>query len=343
MYVSFDDGARWQPLQLDHPVTPVTGIEVKGRDLVVSTMGRGFWILRDVGPLRQLAPDVAAAPAHLFTPGPAVLLRYRPSAGDGAVEPEYPEPGAVVDWTLAAEPTGPVTVELLSAEGAAVNGWTSESGAYALRTQQGMRAEETVRIGGPRVPRAAGHTRFILPLEHPGQWRPASGSRPAGAGPGGPAVAPGEYRVRVSAAGWSATAPLLVTMDPRVREAGATAADLQAQEELALRVRDLASRAARLSARVDEAMRAAEATVRRIGEEGAESGLEAGARLRTLREIRALLETDDGVTYAQPMLSAQIQYLYGMVARGQHRPGGDAYARLAELAAELERLEARVP
>src|SRR5215470_1724359 len=79
VFVSFDDGARWQPLTTGMPVTPVTDATVHGDDLVVSTNGRGFWILDDLAPLRELAAGAAAISrqtAHLYAPARALRTAY---------------------------------------------------------------------------------------------------------------------------------------------------------------------------------------------------------------------------------------------------------------------------
>ena len=339
MYVSFDDGARWQPLQLDLPVTPVTDIALKDDDVVVSTMGRGFWVLRGVQPLRQLSPGIAAKRAHLYTPGPAVLFDYRGGGGGTDIEPEYPEAGAALDWWLAEAPAGPVTVELMDAAGRVLNGWTSDTVGYALRTGEALGEAVLVRGDGRGLEKQPGHTRWILPLEHPGAWAPAAGGRPELLGGGGPALAPGRYRVRVSAGSWSETAPLVVEADPRVTALGVTAAGLEAQEALALDVRDLLGRARRLQATVESEIEREEAALRRAGEDGAAAGVAAGERLRRLREALTALRTEEGISYPQPMLVAQIGYLYGMVARGAQRPGADAFTRYEELRAQLEAME----
>ncbi|MFW6206280.1 MAG: WD40/YVTN/BNR-like repeat-containing protein, partial [Gemmatimonadota bacterium] len=176
IYVSFDDGARWQPLQLDLPAVPVTdmrfapgaaawsvdrdtlgsAVRHRGGDLVISTMGRGFHVLRDLTPLRALAPEVADAVLTLHEPAPATLTDWRSRRG-GPPAPEYGDPGGVVDWVLAGAP-GAVTVELLSPRGRVLNGWTSETGGYRLVEEEGMHGNDTVRVGGPRVPARAGHT-----------------------------------------------------------------------------------------------------------------------------------------------------------------------------------------
>src|SRR5207245_9101659 len=72
IYVSFDDGARWQSLQLNLPRSSVRDIAIHESDLIVATHGRAFWVLDDISPLRQLSDQVRGASAHLFTPEPAV-------------------------------------------------------------------------------------------------------------------------------------------------------------------------------------------------------------------------------------------------------------------------------
>ncbi len=333
-YVSFDDGAHWQPLQLDLPVTPVTDMafpsaasEALQNDLVVSTMGRGFQVLRDLTPLRRLDGAVAAAAAHLYPPATATLARWR-TGGWGytadPMDPEFGEPGAVVDWVLDVAPDSPVVVELLDESGAVLNGWSSEESGYQLVVSPSMRGEERLRVGGPSVPRKAGHTRFVAPLQHAGAWT-MDRDGAASLDRSGPAVAPGRYSVRVSAGAWSATRPLTVVMDPRVREAGVTSNDLEEQEGLALAVRELMSRAA---------MTLAEVEARMVDAGGAD--LE---RLRTLH--RELTERED-VSYPQPMLLEQIGYLYGMVAAAPQRVGRDAFTRYDQLRTALKELEARL-
>ena len=103
LYVSFDDGDTWQPLQNNLPHVPVYGITVQEQfsDLVLATYGRGFWILDDITPLRELKPDVINAPAHLFSPRPAYRFRgITPPAApsyDG-VDGENPPYGADITY-----------------------------------------------------------------------------------------------------------------------------------------------------------------------------------------------------------------------------------------------------
>jgi len=133
VYVSFDDGGRWQPLQLNLPRVPVTDLTVKEGDLVAATEGRGFWVLDDLEPLRELAadPGLSGAPAHLFTPRPAFRVSLFGGGGDDdgdSDEKQDPSHGAVIDYYLRDEPAAgqpPLEIEILDREGKVVHRFTA--------------------------------------------------------------------------------------------------------------------------------------------------------------------------------------------------------------------------
>src|SRR5882724_1118940 len=115
VYVSFNDGEGWQPLQLNLPVTAVCDLVIKGNDLVVATHGRSFWILDDISPLRELNSTVVSTGFYLFHPATAVRLRKN-EARDTPLQPETPAgknppAGAIIDYSLQSVPAGAVTLE----------------------------------------------------------------------------------------------------------------------------------------------------------------------------------------------------------------------------------------
>jgi photosystem II stability/assembly factor-like uncharacterized protein len=131
IFLSFDDGDHWQPLQLNLPVTSMRDFEVYENDLIVATHGRGFWVIDDISPLRQINDAVVKADAHLFKPADAT---YVSQGGDNGTplqkdEPEAPNPpnGAVIDYYLKATATGPVTLEILDATGAVVHTFSNQT------------------------------------------------------------------------------------------------------------------------------------------------------------------------------------------------------------------------
>jgi photosystem II stability/assembly factor-like uncharacterized protein len=340
MYVSFDDGRRWQPLQLNLPHVPVTDLRVHRGDLVLSTQGRSFWILHDVSPLRQLA-DAAVrdrargTAATLFAPREAIRTRY--AAGFGGVEsarsspdqPEYPRAGAVIDYYLPQAPAGALTLDVLDSAGAVLRTFSSEATGEATRdVEGGMRAPQQQRLGTPRLEKRAGMHRFTWDFALAGPWD----ASPQRSGRDGPLVPPGRYAVRLTVAGAdSAAAPLQLTQplvlrpDPRLARDGVTPAVLQAQLAHNLRVRDLVTEANRLVAQV-RARRAA------LTDTTAAATSEQRRRLDAL-EARLVPRP---VRYSAPGLQTHIQYLYGLTMQADQPVGRDAIERYDVLRRELD-------
>src|SRR5216117_1484760 len=136
VFVSFDDGGHWQPLQLNLPVTPIHDLVVKDDDLVVATHGRSFWVLDDIAPIRQMTATTANEDAHLFQPAPAVRFRG-PGFSLPAGNPvgENPPAGVVIDYALKEAPKdkdkNPIALEILDAQGKTVRKYSSKKPAEA--------------------------------------------------------------------------------------------------------------------------------------------------------------------------------------------------------------------
>ncbi len=230
VYVSFDDGARWQSLRVNMPATSIRDLVIKGDDLVAGTHGRGFWILDDITPLRQLPEVTLSAGPHLFAPQEALRVRWNMNT-DTPLPPEEPAgqnppDGAILHYWLPAETTGPVTLELLDGTGAVVRRYSSDDPPEPLVEGRNM-PDYWIRPHQP-LARTRGLHRFVWDLRHE---PPAvtSFSYPIAAVRGntprtplGSWVMPGRYTVRLTADGQVRTATFQVRMDPRVRtpEAG---------------------------------------------------------------------------------------------------------------------------
>ena len=129
VYVSFDDGDAWQPLQLNLPVTSMRDFEIYGDDLIVGTHGRGIWVIDDISALRQLTPDVIASGAYLFKPADAYVYTQgsdngTPTQKDEAQVENRPE-GAFIDYYLRLASGTPVTLEILDAHGKTMHTFSS--------------------------------------------------------------------------------------------------------------------------------------------------------------------------------------------------------------------------
>lgn len=233
IYVSFDDGADWQSLQLNLPTTPVYDTAVRGNDLIAATHGRAFWVLDNITPLLQANPQIASDPAHLFTPAIAYRVHAPGGFGGGARKNvgQNPPAGATIDYYLRAVP-GVVTLEIFDAKGRLVHKASSEQrtepgGAGAQRRGSGR--------GEDSLPARTGMNRYVWnfraegPTTIPGIYilELANG--------GGPVVPPGMYQVKLTVGGKDYSASFEIKPDPRVR---ISQTDFDKQYELAVKIRD---------------------------------------------------------------------------------------------------------
>ena len=193
VFVSFDDGEVWQPLRLNLPPVPVTDLVVKDADLVVSTDGRGFWILDDISPLRQITGDLARAGPFLFRP--ATAWRTHPM--------QTPDAAAHRDEPAAANPPDGVAINYLAGPGAA-DGVTIE----IIETLTGDLIRRYDVDGTPGLHRVIWDMKYT-PVAGRSIW-----------------VMPGTYQVRLTAGSLIARQAVIVRMDPRLR---VSVADLTAQ------------------------------------------------------------------------------------------------------------------
>ncbi|MFB6240893.1 MAG: WD40/YVTN/BNR-like repeat-containing protein, partial [Gemmatimonadota bacterium] len=233
MYVSFDDGAHWQSLQLNLPVTPVTDLRVHRKDLVVGTQGRSFWILDDLAPLHQIDDRVATSEAHLFSPRAA--YRIEAAGFRGSPWPEVGPRGALIDYWLGESPEGTVRIEVLEEDGDLVRRFTSDSSAVeAAREDQGVG-----RLMTEPLPTSRGTHRVAWDLRYPGP--DLTEDAVLWADIGGVKAVPGSYRLRmIVGSDTVGTRTLELRKDPRNEDV--TREDLEAQFELATTIRDTLDR-----------------------------------------------------------------------------------------------------
>ena len=266
VWVSFDDGGHWQSLRLDMPAISVRDIQVKDdttclcADLVAGTHGRGFWILDDLTPLRQAAAIRAAERARTaYLVKPVTAVRTRFAMNDPTPWPpeipagENPPPGAILDYYLPTDASGPVKFEILGASGTLVRTFSSSDPVRTPHPAVDMAAYNRMCQDTPNAPDCA------LPLYWPGapmvvstkagmhrvswdmRYDPIpgeTGGRGGGGGDGGsvphrtypqvnaPWAPPGAYTVRLTVDGKSYTQPLSLRLDPRVKTPAAALASL---------------------------------------------------------------------------------------------------------------------
>ena len=329
VWVSWDDGARWQSLSRNLPVVQVSDLVVEDRDLVIATHGRGFWILDDIAPLRQLTPEVAGADVHLFEPADPVL------GVAGTLRVAY----------LLNEPVESLTVEILDGEGAVIQ---SYEGTPADEDDDGEDEGDADdrpwwRSGGPELGMDEGLHGFDWNLRYPGATEFPDMILWAASTRFGPVAPPGEYRVRLTADGETVERPFRIAPDPRV---DASPEDLKEQFRFSMEIRDRVSAA-------NDAVR----LIRGI-EEQVDARLEARPEDEELagaaEALRAELNAVEGEIYQvrnrsnqDPLnfpikLNNRIAALLGVVQNADGRPTRQSYEVFEMLSGLLDEQLARL-
>ncbi len=229
VFVSYDNGEKWESLQLDLPTVPVHDLVIKGDDLVLATHGRGFWVLDDLSPVRQHSDQLKTESAHLFTPALATRSQYSHSHRKSHTAGENPPPGAVIYYQIKDKPKD-VSIEILDENGQRVR-LISNKQIEDLDEQPDPEDEKPKQRLEPKP----GLNRFVWDMQYDEVPRMKDyylyeyqdGTQ-------GPVVLPGKYQVKLTVDGQSQTAPLTVKMDPRVTT---SQADLKAQFDLLMDIR----------------------------------------------------------------------------------------------------------
>ena len=242
VYVSFSDGARWEPLQLNLPRASVRDLRVHGNDLIAATHGRSFWAIDDISILRQLADSVTARSAYLFQPAEAV--RWVSGGGASLTAGQNPKGGAAIDYWFKTAPTSTVTLEFRDGAGKVIRSYTSDSvpkdslktaaDSIARQARESMRDSVVYEPADSLVAARAGTNRFVWNLRYPGAKKLKNTLIDEGT-LDGPVAAPGNYSVRLVVGRDTLVRQFAVVADPRVKT---PTAELVRQFALATNVRD---------------------------------------------------------------------------------------------------------
>ncbi|MHA7131730.1 WD40/YVTN/BNR-like repeat-containing protein [Algoriphagus namhaensis] len=316
LFISMNDGESWQSFQSNLPVTPITDLKIHEDDLVMSTMGRGFWILDNLISLRAMA-DMSEPRFALFDIKPAV--RNSLSARSEKNGPEYPRDAARIDFFLPEKPES-LRLEIYNEAGTLVRAFEPDQPKEEVDTERNMSTEFTEAPAASGLPAKAGMNQFNWNMRHHGGWDKDPKRAYTG---NGPMAATGSYTARLIADQETLEKKFEVILDPRVTLV--SDADVAAQEKLALEIRDFRDEVDKLIVAMEEQK---EKLQNSLEQEQNSSILK--AKKAQLEELYHQVVTLDG-TYMQPMLEDQTSYLNSMIGRADQLPGKDAYERFEEL------------
>jgi hypothetical protein len=315
IYVSFDAGDTWLPLQLNLPHAPVSGIVVQQHfnDLVISTYGRGFWILDDITPLHQLNDEVLGKASHLFEPRPA--YRFRPITAPSTTyddptvgaDPEY---GAAINYYLSAPARAKPEIAILDQNGQVIRTLTGPNAAGLNRVHWDLRGTPSTEVRLYTSPMYAPH--IVAGTE--GRVAPGTGRITI-------LEPPGTYTVRLTVDGSSQTRQLAVRKDPNT---GGTEADIAAQTTVVRSLREELNQAAAAVHRIEQARVQLEGLPRLTSDSSARQAADALNRKlieleMNLVELRLTGAGQDGVRFGSKLIS-KIGYLANGLASGDFKP-----------------------
>ncbi|HET9478566.1 MAG TPA: hypothetical protein VFO72_04445, partial [Pyrinomonadaceae bacterium] len=355
MYVSFDNGERWQSLQLNLPVVPITDLAVHKREkeLVVATQGRSFWILDDLPLLHQLMDAGgfnSVSETRLFQPKDA----YRMAGGGGGPLPptatigRNPANGVVVYYSLKAKPATDLELEFLDSSGKSIRKFTQRIRREGEPSSPATPpAGEGGGFGGggaqPTVTTDAGLNRFVWDTRHsdavrfPGMILWAGETR-------GPRLPPGTYQVKLTVDGKPFTQNFQIKADPRVTT---TAADYAKQLELGLRIRDKLSETHNAIIQIRDVRRQVEDLLKRVGSQSKPINDAGTALNKKMTAIEETLYQTKNQSNQDPLnypirLNNKLAALGGVVGSAEAAPTAQSYAVYDELVtaidAELQKL-----
>ncbi|HEU4938293.1 MAG TPA: hypothetical protein VFT39_17670 [Vicinamibacterales bacterium] len=321
IYVSFDDGAVWQSLRLDLPVTPVHGIEVKGDDVVIATHGRSFYVMNDISVLRQVTSTTSNEPVVLFRPAGATRSVSR---------------GVSIDYFLKTAANA-ITIEILDAGGTVIRKFTGPAPEKSESPPPGEGSDDGGRPPTPRAPGKQGMNRFTWDMryagarEFPGLIMWAGSAR-------GPLAPPGKYSARLTASGVTKTEAFAITRNDAVKTI--TDADLLEQFKLAKQINDRVNAANEAVLRIRNVKDQVNARVTKTNDAAIKA---AGDPLvEKLTSIEGEIYQYRNRSNQDPLnypirLNNKLAALQGLVEIGDFKPTDQSYAVFKELSARLDK------
>ena len=359
MYISLDDGANWQSMQFNLPVTPITDLAVHKREkeLVAATQGRSFWIFDDLPMLHQLMDGGgfrAASESKLFKPKDA----YRMPGGGGAPLPatatigKNPAPGVVVYYSLKAKPTTDLVLEFLDANGKSINKFTARlprpqpspaPGTAQLTAPPSQPAppageDEGFVPGAPaRVTADVGLNRFVWDMRYPEAVRFPGMILWAGQTQG-PRIVPGNYQVKLTVDGQTLTETFTVKSDPRLT---LSAADYAKQLDLSLKMRDKLTETHNAIIQIRDIKKQVDDLVKRVGPQSKPIADTGNALIKKLTEVEEALYQTKNQSSQDPLnfpirLNNKLAALLSVVSRGEAPPNDQSVEVYNDLVGKID-------
>ncbi|RRQ48357.1 hypothetical protein DZC72_11615 [Maribacter algicola] len=320
MFISFNDGETWKAFQQNLPVTPITDIIINRGDLVLSTMGRGFWILDNISALRDSKITTLADVPVLFKPEDT--YRYRTPRGSGDF-PNYPSTSVSIDYYFPKELKSGVSLEIFNSEGKSVSKIVSDSTQLKSTKEQveDMGLSMVFEYVDTKLETKKGINRFEWDLREKGAWN----SNKSRSYKNGPMVPPGSYTAKLTVDGKTLEQPFQILMDPRLEQEGVSLETIKEQLALQNKVNQLLSEARKFQSDLEKKIKETK------NKEEKEK----------LENVLKTIKNDEGA-YPQQMMVAQISYLSNIIGGSDKKPGNEEIERFKELQEQFDQTKRQV-
>tara|TARA_R110002073_G_scaffold72537_1_gene177250 strand:+ start:233808 stop:236834 length:3027 start_codon:yes stop_codon:yes gene_type:complete len=324
MFVSFNDGQTWNSFQQNLPVTPITDLKIFRGDLIISTMGRGFWILDNITSLR--APEITELKDAAWLFKPDTTIRYRYPKVSSRAFPNYPRTSAIIDYYLPKGVKDGIRLDIINEQNALVASIASDSSQLTSTVEEveDMNLSQVFRYVDKKLEEKAGLNRFEWDLRQKGAWSNSQNRSYKN----GPLVAPGMYTVKLTVGTQTLAQNFELLIDPRIQEEGITKEIIVSQIAMQNEVISLLSEARKLEANLEKEAK----TLKRK---------KTKTKADRLTKITTTLKqlSNDNVVYPQQMLVSQISYLLNMISSADQLPGQEATDRFKELQEQFNTLK----
>ena len=309
IFVSQNDGKKWVKFQKNLPITPVTDLKIHRDDLVLSTMGRSFWVMDDINFLRS---ELNGPKPKVVNPSEAI--RYQYNIPDIEIN-DYLQAGVFIDYYLDSDKYQNVLISILDAKGKIIDSFNSISSKAKESNNYNMQLSDFSSNASYKVTTKKGFNRFRWNLRHRGIYDDDDEKNIVG-----PFVKPGKYVVEV-------------TLDNTNKISTEFSVEKDPNTEIS---QDVFVEVEQFQLKLINKIREATRILNEIKSLKLSKNLKKN-KLQDLEAILEKLETKEG-DYMQPMLIDQFKYLYNMVTEADQVLGKDAYDRFKELSLKFEKI-----
>jgi photosystem II stability/assembly factor-like uncharacterized protein len=324
MYISFDDGANWQTFQLNLPIVPITDLTIKDNNLIAATQGRSFWLIDDITPLHQLSEEVANSKFYLYQPTASWRMGGR-GRGRGGSSAGQNHPGGVIIHFYLKEKgeKDKVSLEIFEADGDLISKFS---------TNPDKKAKEG------KLEIKEGMNRFIWNMMYPGADS-FDGMILWGASMSGPRALPGIYKAKLMVNDEGSETTFEILKDPRN---DATMADLQAQFDFIISVRDKLSETNNAITNIREARKQINLITGNMkGDDFKEINDKAKNILKAMKEVEEALYQTKNQSGQDPLnfpikLNNKLGHLSSLASTGDNPPTASAVAFKKEVTAAID-------